>query len=160
MALLGDIVQHTCSCACDVPAHNYTYSFEPKHDWASVYGNAEQIQDYFHQFADKYDLHKYVKLRYQVSEARWLEESGQWKVKGENLQTGETFDDTGQIFINAGGFLNNWRWPEVSRIESFKGPLLHSAHWDHNVQLEGKNVGLIGNGCVWYLAGKGSLSLF
>lgn len=73
-------------------------------------------------------------------------------MKGRDLRTGEDFDDTGQIFINAGGFLNNWRWPQVDGMDSFKGPLLHSAHWDSNVQLKGKNVGLIGNGWALHFA--------
>ena len=40
--------------ACDYPAHNYTYPFEPKADWAAVYVSGTQIKQYFVDFKDKY----------------------------------------------------------------------------------------------------------
>lgn len=50
------------------------------------------------------------------------------------------------VFINASGVLNNWRWPDVEGLDDYRGVLLHTANWDDDVQLEGKRVGLIGNG--------------
>ena len=69
-------------------------------------------------------------------------------MKGKDLTTQTDFEDTCDVFINAGGYLNNWRWPQAPGLESFKGTILHSAHWDKSVPLEGKKVGLIGNGYV------------
>ena len=50
------------------------------------------------------------------------------------------------IFVNASGILNNWQWPKINGLETFKGTILHSANYNNNVSLEGKRVGLIGNG--------------
>lgn len=60
------------SCACDVPAHNYTWSFEPKLDWSAVYAGSKEIYEYFNDFAKKYHLLQYVKTEHQVSVLRFL----------------------------------------------------------------------------------------
>ena len=56
--------------------------------------------------------------------------------------------DSCDVLINAGGYLNEWRWPKIPGLHNYKGKLLHSANWDDTVSLEGKNIGLIGNGWV------------
>ena len=77
-----------------------------------------------------------------------MEENAEWRVEVQDLSTGASFEDSCDVFINAGGYLNNWRWPDAPGLDSFQGKLIHSAKWDDSVQLEGKNVGLIGNGLV------------
>jgi cation diffusion facilitator CzcD-associated flavoprotein CzcO len=63
-------------CACDIPAHTYTFSFEPKTDWSGYYSFADEIQDYMVKFYEKYGLSKFVRLNTEVKGARWLEEEG------------------------------------------------------------------------------------
>ncbi|KAK3068050.1 hypothetical protein LTR53_014669 [Teratosphaeriaceae sp. CCFEE 6253] len=133
-------------CACDVPSHNYTWSFEPKLDWSAVYAGSGEIFEYFNSFAAKYRLHKYVKTRHQVSASTWDDSDSRWHVTVKDLQTGQDVHDSCDILINASGILNNWRWPAIPGLHDFQGPLLHTANWDANVQLAGKHVGLIGNG--------------
>ncbi|KAI0410044.1 hypothetical protein F4802DRAFT_543132 [Xylaria palmicola] len=132
-------------CACDVPSHNYTWSFEPRHDWSSVYASASEIYDYFNAFADKYDLRQYVRLQHQVAGASWNSDKSEYDVAVKNADGVEIMDHC-DILINASGVLNNWRWPDIPGLDKYKGKLLHTANWDENVELEGKNVGLIGNG--------------
>lgn len=133
-------------CACDVPSHNYTWSFEPKHDWSGVYASSKEIFAYFKAFAEKYRLGEYIRTEHQVVGANWRKEKGGYDVKVKNLKTGQEISDSCDILINAGGVLNNWRWPAIPGLENYKGKLLHTANWDDNVQLEGQHVGLIGNG--------------
>ncbi|KAA8618817.1 Phenylacetone monooxygenase [Pyrenophora tritici-repentis] len=134
-------------CACDVPSHNYTWSFEPKTDWSANYATSEEIYDYFKSFSDKYGLEKFIKFRHQVIGARWDEQEALWHVTVQDLATGNTIERTAQILINAGGILNSWRFPPIPGINSFKGPLVHSAAWPKfGLELTGKTVGLIGNG--------------
>jgi cation diffusion facilitator CzcD-associated flavoprotein CzcO len=133
-------------CACDVAAHNYTWSFEPKPDWSAVYAGSPEIYKYFNDFADKYDVRKYIKMEHQIVGARWNDEAGGWDVEVKNLSSGLVVHDFCNILVNAGGILNAWKWPEIPGLESFKGPKLHTAHWDDSVDLDGKSVGLIGNG--------------
>ncbi|KAL6231959.1 hypothetical protein BDW75DRAFT_247542 [Aspergillus navahoensis] len=132
-------------CACDVPAHNYTYSFEPKWDWSANYASSTEIFEYFKQFADKYGLNKYISLRHEVIGARWDEANAEWVVQVRK-ENNAVFEQHCDFLINAAGILNAWRFPPIPGIDSYKGHLLHSAAWDPDVNLEGKHVGLIGNG--------------
>ncbi|KAK2770186.1 hypothetical protein FQN53_005696 [Emmonsiellopsis sp. PD_33] len=131
-------------CACDVPAHIYTYTFEPNPNWSSYYAYAPEILQYFKGFCEKHDLQKYVKLEHKVLSARWLEERGQYEVIVEHA--GKTFKDYAHVLINGSGMLNKWRWPDIDGLNSFKGPLVHSANWDDSIELEGKRVAVLGTG--------------
>ncbi|KAF8240258.1 FAD/NAD(P)-binding domain-containing protein [Tricholoma matsutake] len=133
-------------CACDVPAHMYTWSFEPNPDWSAVYASSDEIWGYFDAFATKYDLFKYCKTKHMVSGARWNESTGGWDIQIIDLNTGSTFHDQCDIFINAGGVLNSWKWPSIPGLNDFKGVLLHTANYDRTTDLKGKHVGIIGNG--------------
>ncbi|KAI6781274.1 putative sterigmatocystin biosynthesis monooxygenase-like protein [Emericellopsis cladophorae] len=133
-------------CACDVPSHNYTWSFEPKLDWSAVYPPAKEIFAYFDGFADKYGLKQYIKTEHQVIGSYWNNQRGGYDVKVKDLKTGTVVHDHCDILINASGILNNWKWPAIPGLENYKGKLLHTANWDDSVSLEGKHVGLIGNG--------------
>src|SRR5690606_24199981 len=36
--------------------------------------------------------------------------------------------------------------PDIDGVDDFAGPTLHTARWDHGVELAGKRVGIIGTG--------------
>ncbi|OAL04210.1 putative monooxygenase [Phaeosphaeriaceae sp. SRC1lsM3a] len=133
-------------CACDIPAHIYEYEWAPNPNWSQFYASQPEILQYFRDTATKFDLEKFIKYDSEVVEARWNEEKGQWLVKIRNRSTGATAEDWCHFLINGGGFLNNWQWPQIEGLQSFQGPLLHSASWDNNVDLAGKRVAVIGNG--------------
>lgn len=133
-------------CACDVPAHNYTWSFEPKLDWSAVYAGSGEIFNYFDTFARRYHLRKYCKTQHKVVGASWNHSRGGYDVKVADEASGREFHDWCDILVNAGGILNAWRWPAIPGIDKYKGKLLHTANWDRTVDLTGKHVGLIGNG--------------
>ncbi|ORY17468.1 hypothetical protein BCR34DRAFT_621904 [Clohesyomyces aquaticus] len=131
-------------CACDVPAHAYTYSFEPNPNWTSFYAYAPEIRQYFDNFAKKYDLMPHVKLNSRVRSATWVEADGQYDVEIES--NGEVVQDRCHIFINCTGFLNSWKWPKIEGLHDFAGTLLHSAAWDTEVDWKDKTVAIIGTG--------------
>ncbi|KAG6840956.1 hypothetical protein C0991_003016 [Blastosporella zonata] len=133
-------------CACDIPSHTYTWSFEPKLDWPAVYASSTEIHSYFTSFATKYSLHKFIRLQSKVTNATWDSTSNTWGVEVTNLITGESFVDRADILVNAAGALNAWKWPEIEGLKDFKGVLMHTAHYDQSVDLTGKAVGVIGNG--------------
>ncbi|KFZ00448.1 hypothetical protein V498_00072 [Pseudogymnoascus sp. VKM F-4517 (FW-2822)] len=133
-------------CACDVPSHNYTWSFEPKLDWSGVYAGSQEIFAYFNDFSRKHGLGKYIKTEHLVSGAHWNHQKGGYDVTAKDVKTGKEVHDHCDILINASGILNNWRWPAISGLDKYKGKLLHTANWDDTVSLDGKHVGLIGNG--------------
>ncbi|KIX06705.1 uncharacterized protein Z518_04681 [Rhinocladiella mackenziei CBS 650.93] len=131
-------------CACDCPAHTYTWSFEPKTDWSQAYATSPEIYEYFRDFAQKYDLEKYIQYESPVTGATWDADSGKWLV--EMTTPAGKKEDSCDILINAGGILNAWRWPAIPGLDSFAGPKLHSANWDQSLDLTDKKIGLIGNG--------------
>lgn len=131
-------------CACDVPSHNYTWSFEPKPDWSGTYASSKEIFNYFDSFSRKYHLGQYCHTRHQVVGATW--NSGGYDVRVQHLESGKELHDTCDILINAGGILNSWRWPAIPGLERYQGTLVHTANWDDSIDLRAKHVGLIGNG--------------
>ncbi|KAI1647348.1 FAD/NAD(P)-binding domain-containing protein [Daldinia loculata] len=133
-------------CACDVPSHNYVYSFEQKPDFSSVYAGSDEIQNYFEEFANKYDLNKHIELSHAVQKTTWVEDMGQWQVEVKNLNTGEVIHDSCHILIHACGYLNKPSWPKLPGIDDYKGVKVHSADYDRSIPLDGKNVLLIGAG--------------
>lgn len=88
-------------------------------------------------------------LEHKVVGAQWIANSGEWTVQIENLassRASQSISASCDIMINANGYLNNWKWPDVPGLDVYKGDLLHTASWSQSVQIAGKNVGLIGNG--------------
>lgn len=113
-----------------------------------MYASSDEICLYFEKFCDKHDLHKYYKLQHEVTKASWNDDKGGWDVEVTRRDTGEIIHDTCDFLINASGILNAWQWPSIPGLKEYKGTLLHTANWDKTVDLEGKHVGLIGNGWV------------
>ncbi|CAK7212641.1 hypothetical protein SEUCBS140593_001571 [Sporothrix eucalyptigena] len=133
-------------CACDIPSHNYQYSWAPNPGWSEYYASQKEIREYFERAASEHGLLPYIQFGQKVVDARWEETEGVWRFKIEDVSTGEVKEDYGHFLINASGYLNNWKWPTIDGLHSFKGPLLHSGAWDNSVGLAGKNVAVIGYG--------------
>lgn len=130
--------------ACDVPAHIYTFPFEPNPDWSSFYASGPEIWEYMKKTTDKYNLDEHVQLNSRVKSTIWDDEKGKWVVEVE--QEGKTIVDEADVLINGSGILNKWCWPKIEGLETFQGRLLHSASWDPSFDWTGKKVALIGNG--------------
>jgi len=64
----------------------------------------------------------------------------------EDQKTKEQWYDWCHVWINGTGILNNWKWPDIEGLHDFKGPKMHSASWDHGIDLDNKVIGVIGNG--------------
>ncbi|KAH7126002.1 steroid monooxygenase [Dactylonectria macrodidyma] len=133
-------------CACDIPSVSYQYTWQRKPDWSHYYSGAKEIHQYLKDIVATNGLERYVKLNHKVVNAEWLEEKGQWKVSIERLSDGTVFDDYAEFFLNGGGHLNAYKWPEVQGLEDFKGPKVHSANWDESLDLKDKRVLVIGAG--------------
>lgn len=133
-------------CACDIPSHNYQYSWAPNPGWSEYYASQKEIRAYLEKTAEEHGLLPYVQFGHKVTEAKWNEEEGKWFFKIENVATGKTIEDSGHFFINASGYLNNWKWPTIDGLHSFGGPILHSGALDDSVDLTGKHVAVIGYG--------------
>lgn len=92
-------------CACDVPAHAYTYSWEGNPRWSRAYVGAEELFAYFKGRAEAYGVGEFVKLRHKVLGTEWDEERGLWMVDVLDESTGQRKTDEGEVLVNAAGFL-------------------------------------------------------
>ncbi|KAK5048147.1 hypothetical protein LTR84_005817 [Exophiala bonariae] len=133
-------------CACDIPSHNYQFAWEPNPDWTSFYSPWSEILQYFRDIAKKYELYRFIQFKQQVTSATWSEDEGIWSLTINSLETQEETSDWCHILVNATGVLNNWKWPDVPGLHSFKGTLMHSAAWDENYDVTGKKVAVLGCG--------------
>ncbi|RKK07518.1 putative sterigmatocystin biosynthesis monooxygenase stcW [Fusarium oxysporum f. sp. cepae] len=131
---------------CDNPSHNYQFSWSLNPNWSEFYATGPEILRYFQDTAKNHGLEKYVKLKHKVTGTVWSEENGTWMVDVQDEATGEVFKDRGEFLINASGFLNNWKWPDIPGLETFEGQLVHTANWKEDISLQGKTVAIIGNG--------------
>ncbi|KAF2467914.1 FAD/NAD(P)-binding domain-containing protein [Lindgomyces ingoldianus] len=138
------LVNRYPGCQCDIPAHNYAYSFAPNPSWRNYYATSAEIQAYMKDVAKAYVCEKFVAYSHTVTSAVWQEQEGKWRLTVES--EGHEFIDICDVLINAGGILSNWEWPNIPGIEKFLGKLLHSADWDTSYDWTGKNVALIGIG--------------
>ncbi|KAF2678557.1 FAD/NAD(P)-binding domain-containing protein [Lentithecium fluviatile CBS 122367] len=133
-------------CACDIPAVGYQYSWKIK-TWKHYYAYAPEIWQYLKEIERENDfISKYIKLRHQIEHVEWDNTAGLWRLNIRNLGTGKVVEDNAEFFINAGGVLNNWKWPNINGLQSFKGKLMHSAHYEEGYNLSGKRVAVIGAG--------------
>jgi len=126
---------------CDVPAHAYTYSFEPYPDWQAYYATGGEIQTYFEKVVDKYAIRPAIRFGAEVTALDWDDAAAEWTV---TLASGErqVFD----VVIAASGVLHYPRIPEIPGLDSFAGPAFHTARWDDTAPIDDAKVGLIGCG--------------
>jgi cation diffusion facilitator CzcD-associated flavoprotein CzcO len=100
-------------CKCDIPAHNYAFSFAPNPAWPNYYATSEQIHAYMHDVADRYECKQYIRFRHTIRSAVWDEGRGKWVLEVENGEDKEgegegskgMVRDEVDVFINAGGVL-------------------------------------------------------
>ena len=126
---------------CDIPSHLYSYSFAPRADWSRVYAPQAEILAYLEQVVDDHDLRPHVRTGVTVVGAAWHEDSCTWTVE---LDTGGTL--VCDVLVAATGQLSRPLVPDVPGLDAFPGPVLHSAWWDHDVDLDGARVGVVGSG--------------
>ena len=145
--------------ACDVPAHLYTYSFEPNPDWSQTFAPGPEIQAYFESVARKYDVYPHIHFNETVPYCAF--QDGQW-----HIETSTGRKDVADVVVAATGVLHHPNVADIPGLETFRGASFHTARWDHSVPLEGKRVGVIGTGSTAVqitcaLAGKvGRFDLF
>ncbi|MFI6305857.1 flavin-containing monooxygenase [Amycolatopsis thailandensis] len=126
---------------CDIPSPLYSFSYEPNPDWPKRFSLQPDIHDYLKRVVRRYGLEPHIRFDTRVTGAAFDEERGLWRVE---TASGETFE--ADVFIPAVGQLSRPVLPDIPGQESFEGNSFHSARWDHDVDLRGKKVAVIGTG--------------
>ncbi|MFN0094155.1 MAG: flavin-containing monooxygenase [Dehalococcoidia bacterium] len=128
----------------DNPNHSYSYSFAQKADWPFHYSPQPVLHEYFRECADRFGLRDDIQFNTEVESAVWDEGRSLWEVKVKGPRGRQTIE--ANAVVSAVGQLNRPKMPEIAGMNSFEGPTWHSARWDHNVDLTGKRVAVIGTG--------------
>jgi 4-hydroxyacetophenone monooxygenase len=129
----------------DVGNHFYCYSFEPSDHWTEFFAQQPELQAYFDGVMRKYGVDEHVRWETEVLGAEWDDASATWSVR---VRAADGTEDTlvARAVISAVGQLNRPNLPDIPGRDSFAGPAFHSARWDHDVDLAGKRVAMIGAG--------------
>lgn len=125
--------------SCDIPSHWYSYSFELNPDWSHRFSYGPEIWDYQDRVAEKYGVKKIIQFGNRVLDLTY--QAPKWVVRSEKNGS-EIFD----FVIAATGILVNPSYPNIPGLETFAGHQFHTARWDHDVDIRGKRVGIIGTG--------------
>lgn len=127
--------------ACDVMSLMYSFSFAPNPDWTRGYARQPEILDYLKRVSDRFDLRRSIRFGAEVVSEVFDDDNDLWTVTTAN---GATI--TARAVISGTGPLHIPNVPAIAGADSFRGPVFHSAQWDHSVDMTGKRVAVIGTG--------------
>lgn len=127
--------------ACDVPSQLYSFSFAPNPDWSMSFSPQPEIQAYIRRVAEESGVLDRFRFETAVESAVWHDDEQHWEV---TLSDGT--DLTATTLISGAGGLSEPKLPDIDGIEGFQGEVFHSAQWNHDVDLTGKRVAVIGTG--------------
>jgi 4-hydroxyacetophenone monooxygenase len=132
-------------CRVDVANLFYSYSFAQKADWPEHFSSQEVLLDYFRGVADACGLRPLIRFRTEVTAVELDESAMTWTL---SVTSPDGRDDTirADAVVSAVGQLNRPNLPDIPGVERFEGPAFHSARWDHDVDLTGLRVAVIGTG--------------
>lgn len=131
-------------CRVDSPNHLYSYLFERHHDWPGYFSTRETLFEYFDQCVDNFGIRGNIQLGTSVESAEYDEKTALWNVHlaGPGGQEALQFN----AVVTALGQLNVPKLPDIKGLDSFEGISFHSAQWEHEHNLKGKRVAVIGTG--------------
>lgn len=127
-------------CACDVPSHLYSFSFAPNPDWPRTFSGQQHIRAYLEHVADTFRLRSHIRLNHEVLMMRWDRDKLRWEIETSRGTL------TADVVVSATGPLSDPKIPEIPGLADFPGKVFHSARWDHDYDLRGKRVAMIGTG--------------
>ncbi|MFT5441015.1 MAG: cyclohexanone monooxygenase [Myxococcota bacterium] len=125
--------------ACDVWAHAYTFSARPNPDWTASFVEQPEIEAYLQQCAKEFGLEPHIRLNARIAKMEYQDDAT-WTLATE---AGDVFE--ADVIINAMGNQHTPLYPDVPGMDTFAGPSFHGTRWDHDVDLAGKKVVIVGS---------------
>ncbi len=126
----------------EVDVVSYVYSFPFKrHDWTRTHARQAELHAYFEATVREFGLQEHLRLGTGVQRAVWDDDRHVYRL---TLSTGEETEC--HVLISAVGFLNNPNYPDWPGLAEFEGPSFHTARWEHQHDLTGKTVAVVGTG--------------
>lgn len=133
---------HYPDAGCDIPSTTYQFSFARKPDWDRLFAKRDQILEYLEELAIEHGLPDKMRFDTNVEREVWDDTQHLWRL---HVGGGQTI--TARFVISAvGAYINPKTKPDIAGLESFGGKILYPADWDHDYDVTGKRVGIIGVG--------------
>jgi 4-hydroxyacetophenone monooxygenase len=132
-------------CRVDIANHFYSYSFEP-YAWSEYFSRRDELLAYFRSFVERHGLAPHIRFNTEVTAARYDEAQALWNVELKSHAAGGASSLKVNAIVSAVGQLNRPRIPDIAGREQFRGPQVHSAEWDPDLELTGKRVAVLGSG--------------
>jgi cation diffusion facilitator CzcD-associated flavoprotein CzcO len=127
-------------CRCDVPSHLYSFSFEPNPNWSNTFSGQQEIWDYLRGCAERHGVVPHMRFDHDVHSAEWDAGDQLWR-----LETSQG-PITAEVLVAGQGGLSAPSVPDLPGLDRFEGATFHSAQWDHEHELAGERVAVIGTG--------------
>jgi cation diffusion facilitator CzcD-associated flavoprotein CzcO len=127
-------------CQCDVPSHLYSFSFALNPEWSRTYSTQPEIWAYLRRCADGAGVRAHIRFDTDVTEMSWIESERCWRI--------ETGAGTwsADVVVSGHGGLAEPAFPVLPGLDSFQGDVVHSAAWRGDVDLDEKDVAVVGTG--------------
>ncbi|WP_040815883.1 flavin-containing monooxygenase [Nocardia concava] len=129
--------------AVDITSFNYSFSWEQNPHWSRVYAPGTELKAYADHLVTKYELKRHLEFHTRLTEARFDEDTHLWRFTTADGRTGST-----RYLITAVGGLTQPKTPAIEGLDTFAGKTMHTARWDHDYDLTGKRVAVIGTGAT------------
>ena len=127
--------------SCDVPTDLYSYSFFLDHEWERPFATRAEIVEYLEAAVDRFGVRDAIRLDTHVVSARWDDESARWTIV--DSRGGRW---TARVLVGAVGMFNEHVVPAIPGLDTFTGPVTHTAEWpDADLGfLAGRRVSVVG----------------
>ncbi|MFF4434015.1 flavin-containing monooxygenase [Streptomyces sp. NPDC001513] len=127
-------------CACDVMSHLYSFSFARNPNWKSTFASRDELYAYLRDTADRFGVRPHIRFGHELEAARWDEGERHWKIETSQGPY------TAQFLVTGTGYLSEAAVPDIKGLADFEGKVFHSSNWDHDHDLAGRRVAVIGTG--------------
>ena len=124
----------------DTPSIIYSFSYARNPDWDYTFALQPQIEKYLDDVADRFDVPEHVQFNTAGEMAEWDEAAHHWVVQTNNGTI------IAKYVITCAGPMHEAALPNLPGVDTFTGDAFHTARWDHDVDLKGKRVAVIGTG--------------
>ncbi len=129
-------------CGVDTTSHLYVYSFALNPDWPRYFSKQREVLEYLGQVVDRFGLREHMRFGTAIEAARYDETASRWRLTAR--AKGQAEEIEANVLVSCVGQLSVPFTPDIPGLDSFAGPVLHTARWPADADLAGKRVAMIG----------------
>jgi cation diffusion facilitator CzcD-associated flavoprotein CzcO len=126
--------------AVDIASTIFQFGFRT-HPWRRTHATQDEVLEYLEQVAKEQGLEPHLVFGARVTEARWDDRGHEWSVT-----TAADATYRADVLVSAVGLLSHPNDPTWPGLPEFRGPVMHTQQWQHDVDLSGRRVAVVGVG--------------